>query len=418
MNNILRFRRMLPTVQCMSFIFQRVTESELRLSFYKTAYVNESYYPSRRVFSTHCRDTGNTESEVSDCEPVPNTEQIDLNTVTNGDPELEKRLKVLFLEVEVMRQEGDKVPANLNINHWKELINMATRSMRRKYLTFLWKNEVKKANEQKKKEEKKKIREEELNVLKQIDDGHIQYGLSRNSIFMRVYDSTITQFDNSRLIQAMQFGQKLVVDCGYDMHMTSRECMNCAKQLMLLFAENRFHRDPFNLYFCNIDRNGHTMKELHKYINTLYDDHFPLNITEKSYLDLFPKENLVYLTPHCREEMLTFDHDAVYIIGGIVDKVNKEPLSLAKAKKEGLRMAKLPLDRYLTWGSGSGKSLTLNQMIQILLDLRFTGDWKIALKHVPRRKITQDDGKFYGQFNKKGLSRNKVFSKYRTASFN
>lgn len=61
---------------------------------------------------------------------------------------------------------------------------------------------------------------------------------------------------------------------------------------------------------------------LHKYIPTMYEKEFPMNIHEKSYLDLFPKQKLVYLTPHCREEMDTFDHDAVYIVGAIVDKVS------------------------------------------------------------------------------------------------
>lgn len=69
---------------------------------------------------------------------------------------------------------------------------------------------------------------------------------------------------------------------------------------------------------------------------------------------------------------------------------NSEPLSLAKAKREGLKMAKFPLDRYLTWGSGSGKSLTMNQVISILLDVKTTGDWKFALRHVPRRKIAEE----------------------------
>ncbi|CAD7015478.1 unnamed protein product [Ceratitis capitata] len=66
----------------------------------------------------------------------------------------------------------------------------------------------------------------------------------------------------------------------------------------------------------------------------------------------------------------------------MVDTVNNEPLSLAKAKRLGIRMARLPLDRYLQWGSGSGKSLTLNQMVNILLDLKTTKDWAQALKHV------------------------------------
>jgi ribonuclease P protein 1 len=124
-----------------------------------------------------------------------------------------------------------------------------------------------------------------------------------------------------------------------------------------------------------------------KCIPTLYDSDFPINITEKSYLDIFPKEDIVYLTPHCREELREFDHDAVYIIGAMVDKGNNEPLSLAKAKREGLKMAKLPLDKYLMWGSGSSKSLTLNQMMCILLDVRKTGSWEKALQHVPRRKV-------------------------------
>lgn len=65
------------------------------------------------------------------------------------------------------------------------------------------------------------------------------------------------------------------------------------------------------------------MKAFHKHIPTVFDLEFPLNIHEKSYLDIFPKEQLVYLTPHCKEQMSTYDHNAIYIIGGIVDKVMK-----------------------------------------------------------------------------------------------
>lgn len=72
----------------------------------------------------------------------------------------------------------------------------------------------------------------------------------------------------------------------------------------------------------------------------------------------------------------------------MVDKICKEPLSLAKAKSEGIRMAQLPLDRYLQWNIGT-KSLAINQVINILLDIKSTGDWNIALKHVPQRKVRQ-----------------------------
>lgn len=53
----------------------------------------------------------------------------------------------------------------------------------------------------------------------------------------------------------------------------------------------------------------------------MYEDWFPLNLHQKSYLDIFDPDQLVYLTPHCREELVTYDHNAIYIIGAIVDKV-------------------------------------------------------------------------------------------------
>jgi hypothetical protein len=43
------------------------------------------------------------------------------------------------------------------------------------------------------------------------------------------------------------------------------------------------------------------------------------------------------------------------------------------------------LDKYIRFGDGSCKDLTLNQVYNILLDIQIK-DWKTALKHVPFRK--------------------------------
>lgn len=185
----------------------------------------------------------------------------------------------------------------------------------------------------------------------------------------------------------MQFGTQLIFDCSYDQHMNSREAINAAKQLMLVFAENRMHNSPFDLHFCNVNNQGTTMQYLKRHIPTLDEPWFPLNIHNECFTKRFPKEKLVYLTPHTKNDLVEFNHDDIYIIGAMVDKINNEPLSLAKAKKLGLRMARLPLDRYLQWGSGSGKSLTLNQMTSILLHQKETNDWRKSLDVVPRRKL-------------------------------
>ena len=60
-------------------------------------------------------------------------------------------------------------------------------------------------------------------------------------------------------------------------------------------------------------------------------------------------------------------------------------------------MAKLPIDDYVLWGTGSAKNLTVEQVIRILLDLKVTNDWKYALKHVPKRKLLENQKHLFDQ---------------------
>lgn len=194
-----------------------------------------------------------------------------------------------------------------------------------------------------------------------------------------------------RLRQAMQFGEKLIFDCSYDQYMNKQEAKSAAKQLMITFAENRKHREPFDLHFCNVNFDGETFSKLQQYMPTLRNKSFPLNVHEGSYLDLFPKEQLVYLTPHCRNDLTEYDPEAIYIVGAMVDMRNHEPLSLMKAKELNLKMARLPLDKYLDGGASGSKSLTLDQMMRIMLSIKTSGNWGTALAHVPRRKVVNEE---------------------------
>lgn len=123
------------------------------------------------------------------------------------------------------------------------------------------------------------------------------------------------------MLQAMLYGQKIIVDCSYNDYMTKRESQSAAKQLMHMFSENRTNLSPFDLYFCNVNMNSPMMKQFLDFIPTAEDPDFPLRIHPESYLNLFPKEKLVYLTPHCRND-LVYDPNDIYIIGAMVDKVS------------------------------------------------------------------------------------------------
>lgn len=216
------------------------------------------------------------------------------------------------------------------------------------------------------------------------------YGETTGNMLHRTQKLNFKSSEYFRLRQAMQFGEKLIFDCSYDEYMNDHEAKNAAEQLLHSFSANRKHREPFDLHFCNANFNGTIIKQLKKYIPGMGKKEFPLNIHEGSYLDLFPKKNIVYLTPHCRDDLTDYDPDIIYVIGMMVYRNGQQPLSLAKAKELNLQVARLPLDKYLEPGSGRCKMLKLDQITKIMLDLKETRNWEIALQHVPQKRISKE----------------------------
>lgn len=64
-------------------------------------------------------------------------------------------------------------------------------------------------NLKKKKEERAMAREEKLAIMRENEaDQHIVYGLGKNSIFLKIYETTMNLWNNNKLVQAIQFGSK------------------------------------------------------------------------------------------------------------------------------------------------------------------------------------------------------------------
>ncbi|XP_034937073.1 mitochondrial ribonuclease P protein 1 homolog [Chelonus insularis] len=296
-------------------------------------------------------------------------------------PENKKQYQMIQLEIEVMRQNGESVPSHIKDRQMLELTLLDSRSKRKRYLDFLFGIEKKKENR------KMKIKEAELPQEQSNIPNYLQYKLGCNSPFLRYRETNINKLYNWNLMKAMMYGQKVIMDCGFEENMKRAEVKNCARQLMLAFATNRVHPNPLDITFCNINKNGLLYEELLSYIPTMNDSNFPLTVSEQSYLDLFDRDKLVYLTPDSNDTLERYDYDSIYIIGALVDKVSGRSDTLAKAKRERIRHAKLPIDKYLRFGAGARKSLTLNQMIAILADIQHTQDWTYAFRHIPKRKL-------------------------------
>lgn len=178
---------------------------------------------------------------------------------------------------------------------------------------------------------------------------------------------------------------KIIFDCGYSAEMNVRENTEAVKQLTMCYGLNRSHRTPFVLHFCNMDMQGLLWKKLRRAIPTLTKKPLPLKIHEEDIVDAFPKEKLVLLTPDSPNILHEYDPNMHYVISGLVDRGDKVPHTLAKAKRLDLQTARLPMESFRT--CRINKTLTLDQVLQVMLEIKFSGDWNRAFRYVASRKF-------------------------------
>ncbi|XP_076468669.1 mitochondrial ribonuclease P protein 1 homolog [Babylonia areolata] len=301
----------------------------------------------------------------------------------NLSPEDARKLKIIKLEFDVTEQMNGKVPEVMTDENWLHALKLDSKSQRLRYYIFLRKVEMLKKSRKRKQETKQELKQREK--AEAADETEPVY---KNTIFFTIRETTLKKAGNYRLAHALQFGQPLVFDMDYEQYMRSQDCQNLVFQLLLSYSRNREAREPFHFFLTSLDPRGRVLRMLQR--QKLVGSNFLGTMTDQSYLDLFPRKNLVYLSPHASDNLKDVSADDVYIIGGIVDKINTSPFSLARAKEQGIRVAKFPLDNYLLWGSGS-KSLTLDQVTTILLEQQRSKDWNEAFKAIPRRKLYRDD---------------------------
>ncbi|XP_007943994.1 tRNA methyltransferase 10 homolog C [Orycteropus afer afer] len=316
--------------------------------------------------------------------------------------------------IEMWRLLGREVPEHISDEDLKTIMESASKSSKRKYLKYLYVKEKMKKAKQIKKEMKAAAKEgaEKTKLLETTEEDKQQ-----NFLFLRLWNRNMDNAMGWKGAQAMQFGQPLVFDMAYENYMQPKELQNTVSQLLESEGSNRRNVDPFHIYFCNLKKDGGYYGELVKRYGEKWDK-LLLTATEKSHVDLFPKDSVIYLTADSPNVMTTFKHDKIYIIGSFVDKNMQPGISLANAKRLKLATERLPLDKYLQWETGS-KNLTLDQMMRILLCLKNTGNWEEALKFVPRRKhagcmeISQYSQEFVNQ-----LKKSKTFNPFPKGSLN
>ena len=192
--------------------------------------------------------------------------------------------------------------------------------------------------------------------------------------------------EHDRLRAARRDGLPVCVDLQYGDRMTEKEQSRLATQLGRLYGANRSAARPFRLLLTSVTEDGPLFRRCCRLVDGF--ERLELERCSDPPHQVFPAERLVYLSPDAETELTELEDSAVYVIGGLVDETVQSGVTRATAATAGVRTARLPTAAHLQNETGTRACvLTVNQVFEILLRFRETGDWTTALSAaVPARK--------------------------------
>jgi len=182
-------------------------------------------------------------------------------------------------------------------------------------------------------------------------------------------------------------GTTVVLDLEWEEEMNEKELKSLIQQVLYCYGANRAASSPVNLVFSGLREGGLTQSKLAKQSGF---DTWIVQASASAYIDLFPKERLVYLTADAEEVVWSFDPKSVYVIGGIVDRNRLKGRTLQKAQEQGIRTARLPLSEHISLLSS--RVLTVNHVLSCIVEHQASGNWRSVLeKCIPGRKQFVED---------------------------
>ncbi|NXH28075.1 TM10B methyltransferase, partial [Myiagra hebetior] len=104
---------------------------------------------------------------------------------------------------------------------------------------------------------------------------------------------------------------------------------------------------------------------------------FKMDTTPESYLDLFPLDAIVYLTPDSENVLEDIDPDKVYVLGGLVDESIHKGLSISVGSG---RSGCGEQSAVAVPGPGSHHVDDLGQVFDVLSTYYETRSWPAALR--------------------------------------
>ncbi|XP_049852368.1 tRNA methyltransferase 10 homolog A-like [Schistocerca gregaria] len=173
---------------------------------------------------------------------------------------------------------------------------------------------------------------------------------------------------------------RVVIDLSFDHLMNDRAINSLVTQVSQCYATNRKLECPLQLHLT-----GFGQRFQQKITSLDGFEKWAIKTHSESYLDLFPRSDLVYLCDGSENVLRTLEADKVYVIGGLVDHNQHKGICYNLALENHIETARLPLE--VLSEMKACKVLTVNQVFQILSDMSVKTDWKECLQlAIPKRK--------------------------------
>lgn len=185
-------------------------------------------------------------------------------------------------------------------------------------------------------------------------------------------------------------GISVIMDCEFDELMSDKEIVSMSNQITRCYSAKRHSTHLVELVISSFNKRLKARFE-----KSLLDYKLWQNMTFKendSLTELLPenKEELskfIYLTADTDNEIERLEEGYTYILGGIVDKNRHKQLCLKKAQSLGLKVARLPIGKYIQMNSRH--VLATSHVYEIMcMCFELGHDWQKAFNSVlPPRKL-------------------------------
>lgn len=172
----------------------------------------------------------------------------------------------------------------------------------------------------------------------------------------------------------------VIIDLSFDNLMKEKDRFKVIKQILRCYSINRRSTSPLQFHITSFGER--TKSEISRHNGY---ENWDVKFEEKPYIEVYAHDDLVYLTSESENLIETFEPNIYYIIGGLVDHNEHKGLCHKTACAQGIKHARLPLDKYIDMKTR--KVLTIDHVFEIVLRVVEGMSWPEALmKVLPMRK--------------------------------